>query len=230
MKSCRNKNCTQINPQSLDNFYKNKTAKDGHNGKCKPCVIEARRIYRETYPEKVKESHKTYYKNNKEAIIEKASIYYEENKKSVLNYKKIYYQENKEEIIEYKTIYQRERTKKDPLFKLRRNLRRRMSLAFVGLSKSKNTIRLLGCSIEEACIYIESQFYNHPVSDEPMTWDNYGKMWDLDHKDPLALGSTKEEIETLCHYTNIQPLWKDDHKIKTYKDHKRIKFNKNNKL
>jgi hypothetical protein len=42
-----------------------------------------------------------------------------------------------------------------------------------------------------------------------MTWDNYGK-WHMDHIYPLSLAKTTEEIEKLCHYTNLQPLWAVD--------------------
>ena len=202
MKNCSNKDCKQTNPQPLDGFYKNKTAKDAHNSKCKPCVIEARRIYREMYPEKVQVCKKASYEKHKDSHKEERDRYYEENRDSILEYKRTYYIENREDIIEHKTVHQRERTKNDPLFRLRRNLRRRASLAFKGLSKSKNTIALLGCSIEAALLHIESLFYTNSVTGESMNWDNYGKLWEIDHKDPMGLGSNKEEIEALCHYTN----------------------------
>ena len=230
MKNCSNPNCKQINPQSLENFYKSKDRKDGLHGRCKPCVIEARRIYRESNPEKVKETKKKSYIKHRDGIIEKVNQYYEENKESVLEYKKVYYEENKEDIIEYKRAHQRKRTKTDPLFKLRRNLRRRISLAFVGLSKSKNTLDLLGCSIELALEHLESQFYNCPITNESMNWNNYGKLWEIDHIKPLGAVFSKEEIEALCYYTNLQPLWKEDHRKKTTEDLKKIKANKNNNL
>ena len=47
-----------------------------------------------------------------------------------------------------------------------------------------------------------------------MTWENHGE-WHLDHIVPVSLGETEEEIVSLNHYTNLQPLWKDDNLIKS---------------
>lgn len=38
MKKCSHKNCTEVNPQPFENFYKNKTIKDGHSIHCKVCT------------------------------------------------------------------------------------------------------------------------------------------------------------------------------------------------
>lgn len=40
MKNCTNPNCKQVNPQSLNNFCKNKNRPDGYNDWCKHCVRE----------------------------------------------------------------------------------------------------------------------------------------------------------------------------------------------
>jgi len=40
-----------------------------------------------------------------------------------------------------------------------------------------------------------------------MTWEKYGHLWHIDHAVPLCFASTKEEVEKLFHYTNLQPMW-----------------------
>ena len=82
---------------------------------------------------------------------------------------------------------------------------------------------MLGCSIEEAFSYIQSLFRGN------MSWENRD-LWDIYHIIPLAMAKTIEELESLCHYTNLQPLWKEDHRKKTIMDMQKIKINKNNKL
>ena len=46
-----------------------------------------------------------------------------------------------------------------------------------------------------------------------MTWENYGKVWHIDHITPLAVIKDieqKELIESLCHFSNLQPLFAED--------------------
>lgn len=46
---------------------------------------------------------------------------------------------------------------------------------------------------------------------EGMTWDNYGKVWVIDHILPIASFNVEIEKELLRanHYTNLRPYWKD---------------------
>jgi hypothetical protein len=39
-----------------------------------------------------------------------------------------------------------------------------------------------------------------------MNWENYGKIWDIDHIIPLASAINEQEVLKLNHYTNLQPL------------------------
>jgi hypothetical protein len=49
-----------------------------------------------------------------------------------------------------------------------------------------------------------------------MSWGNYGYYgWHVDHKIPLDSGKTEEEILKLCHYLNLQPLWRNDNQSKS---------------
>ena len=41
-----------------------------------------------------------------------------------------------------------------------------------------------------------------------MSFENQGPIWELDHIIPIASAKTIEEIITLNHYSNIQPLFK----------------------
>jgi len=36
----------------------------------------------------------------------------------------------------------------------------------------------------------------------------------VDHITPLSAGCTVEDLTRLCHYTNLQPLWKRDNRMK----------------
>lgn len=62
---------------------------------------------------------------------------------------------------------------------------------------------MLGCDWATLASHMEARF-------QPgMSWDNRGK-WHVDHIIPLDSAKTPEEMERLCHYTNLQPLWAAD--------------------
>jgi hypothetical protein len=42
-----------------------------------------------------------------------------------------------------------------------------------------------------------------------MSWENRDK-WHIDHIMPLATATSQEELEKLCHWTNLKPLWAID--------------------
>ena len=94
------------------------------------------------------------------------------------------------------------RRRTDPNFKILTILRGRIKDVLKGHSKSDSTINILGCTIEELWIHLESKFT------EGMTRQNHGK-WHVDHIIPCAsFDLTKPEQQVKCfHYTNLQPLW-----------------------
>ena len=128
------------------------------------------------------------------------------NKSVYTKYQKEYRKLNKDKIAKYT----REKRKIDPLFKLKSYLRTRI-WSILKKDKYKNTEELLGASFKEVQNHIESTFT------EGMTWKNYGK-WHVDHKIPLASAKTKEEVEKLCHFTNLQALWAEDN----FKKHSKL--------
>ena len=75
----------------------------------------------------------------------------------------------------------------------------------VSLIFTPDSLELIGCTPEELKIHIEKQFTIG------MSWDNYGtygdNTWNIDHKIPLSSAKTKNDIYTLSHYTNLQPMW-----------------------
>ena len=102
-----------------------------------------------------------------------------------------------------------ERFKNDILYRLSLNMRTsiRESLKSNGYRKCKKTEEILGLSIDDFKMYLESKF------EDWMTWDNRGLYngelnygWDIDHKIPLASAKTEEELIKLNHYINLQPL------------------------
>jgi len=71
--------------------------------------------------------------------------------------------------------------------------------------KSSKTLELLGCTIEDLRLFLETEF------SEGMTWENYGE-WHIDHIRPCASFNLEdpEEQKRCFHWTNLQPLWAQD--------------------
>lgn len=123
-------------------------------------------------------------------------------------YMKEYYAKNRERLYEK----HKKRLAEDDMYRFTAMVRKKVQTAFTRrrVLKQKQTIEILGCSIEQFRKHIASQFK------EGMSFANYGK-WQLDHIIPLSTAKTVEEVEKLCHYTNYQPLWAEENRQKSNK-------------
>lgn len=132
--------------------------------------------------------------------------YYLNNRNKLLEYQKNYDATHRNENASYK----RKRRQYDDLFRLQDNISSLMRKSLRCYKNKTKAVDILGCSIEFFKKHIESQFK------ENMRWSNYGE-WELDHIQPSASANTKEELLTLNHYLNFQPLWKHDNRSKSCK-------------
>lgn len=115
-----------------------------------------------------------------------------------------YYKKNKKRLNKQMYQYQKNKMKIDPLFRLQKNLRRR--LRKICKRKSDTTMGLVHCSSNHLRQYLERQF-------QPgMSWNNYGTVWEVDHMMPCSsFNLEKKEEQYKCyHFTNMQPLSKTD--------------------
>lgn len=101
-----------------------------------------------------------------------------------------------------------ERAMQNPEYRIRRNLRRRLNHALHGVNRAERTMSLLGCTIDQFLGHLEINFR------EGMSWENYGKVWHIDHVRPCAsFNLTDPAQQKECfHWKNLQPLFaKDNH-------------------
>jgi hypothetical protein len=178
--------------------------------------------YLELNTEKLIKYHKEYHLKNKDKIIERAKEHYFKNRKKKLLYVKAYNLKNKDKKKDYHKKYNKNRRNVDPQFKIMQNLRSNLWKLITrkrNIIKNKQTRELIGCSVEELKIHIESQFLTG------MNWENYSyETWHIDHIIPLSLAQTMDDIIRLklMHYTNLQPMWAKDNIRKSNKHDEKI--------
>ena len=211
--------CGETKP--IAEFKKDKRRPDGFGSQCKKCSAAYTRRYANEHREQIKQYRQAYYRQNKnklnalrreydashrEQTRERYARWKQKNKQAVKDYAQRYYRENKDKIIKRGLAYAAERRKVDPTFrnKARARARIRKLIKSRGGSMTKRTQAILGCDYETLWEYLL------------FTWEhNYGKPWNgepyhIDHFEPLALAKTPEEVEKLCHYSNLQMLTPED--------------------
>jgi len=179
---------------------------------------ENRKKYNSSYyienSEKVKKQTKNYILNNEEKVKIARKKHYEKNQDKIKNKRKEYYKSNKEKVLLCNSNYVKKRTKEDVIFKLICNVRGRMS-AYINkntIHKNNSTFNIVGTTPLELKEYLEKKFQ------DGMSWENYGTYgWHIDHIVPISMAKTEEELYKLCHYTNLQPLWREENLLKSDK-------------
>jgi hypothetical protein len=188
----RVKTCGDCKSQKfIVDFTKDLRRKDGLNRLCKSCCSNRRRSHYEKNRDKEIQMAKEYQSNHKEEIRYRESKRWRGRK-------------------EYMFKYVKKRRAMDPLFRIAANLRCAIGKQcnMIKHKKDFSSTKSLGCTMAEFKQYIEARFT------EGMSWDNYG-LWEIDHINPLSLAKTVENLKSMNHYTNLQPLWEKDNQLKS---------------
>jgi hypothetical protein len=196
-KTC--KNCNQ--EKELGLFFKDVRYKNGVKSNCKDCYVVLRQP-------KTRE----YFIRNKQRIYAKHKEYRETSKEQNSIKHKEWIKNNKDKIRLSDRVYSKNRKRVDLNYKLKCNIRSKISYELKNNIKRKSTVDLLGCTVDKLRAHLESKFK------EGMTWNNYGE-WHIDHIKPCSMFdfSNKEHQVDCFHYTNLQPLWAKENIIKSNK-------------
>ena len=192
--------CTKCKLEREENeFFSDKRHSDGLYSSCKSCCRDFAFKHRRT------EKGVMYMKKYNSSVERKICLReynncdkrreYLEKRRMSIRYKE--YNREYKQTEKYKA-YEKEHM-------LEHLLRHRLRMALKGNFKAGSAVRDLGCTIQELKVHLEKLF-------KPgMTWENYGE-WHIDHKYPLSKAdlTDREQLLKVCHYTNLQPLWKLD--------------------
>lgn len=89
---------------------------------------------------------------------------------------------------------------RDPSYRMYRNTLRRTGMALKGRASPAKSV---GCDHPELRDHISSRF------NPGMSWDRY-RQWEVDHIEPLSAARSIGRLIELCHFSNLQPLWRGD--------------------
>lgn len=168
-------------------------------------VAERQRRWREDNREHVKEYERQRRANDADRRRQTQKEWHAKNREKVKEALLAWKAKNRDYMREKARAYIRRRRALDPLFAASSNLRSRTLAAFRlrGFVKPNGFGKILGCDLATAKAHLESLF-------QPgMSWENRSE-WHIDHIVPLASAKTIEGLVSLCHYTNLQPLWAKD--------------------
>jgi hypothetical protein len=85
-----------------------------------------------------------------------------------------------------------------------RNVLRRAGMALRGRASPADAV---GCEHAELRDDIAARFRTG------MCWERY-RQWEVDHIRPLSSARTLSDLIALCHFSNLQPLWRSENLIK----------------
>ena len=203
MKTCAR--CKIIKP--CEDFYKNKSSKDGFTSYCSSCCKAAvaasvnkrtggddeyaKRRRRDAYREKYRHKARLRYHQKREELIEYQKQWHADNRVSVKQYRGRF----------YAVVANR-------VHKNAQNRYVSVSAQKLGRTLVPFTI-LLGCNKTQLFLHLVSLFT------EGMTGDNYGE-WEIDHIRPICSFdlTDMDQMRQCFHYTNMQPLWREENQAK----------------
>jgi hypothetical protein len=199
--------CTKcLIDKDLSLFPKSSSFLSGYNSICKQCINAINKKWRDNNKHSFCLMRQKHYQEHKDKHRAEKRAYGRLHKKEKATYDVQYRKLKKDKIKQYKKEWESLR-RNDPVFKIKRNLRRRIHHVLKDGYKSAKTFDLIGCTAEEFKLYIESLFT------DGMSWDNYGPSgWHIDHIIPCYKFdlSLESEQRTCFHYTNQRPLWAKD--------------------
>lgn len=180
----------------------------GVNQECPHTLLLRRKRYREKVGPKISESRMSQYRSSVEGcvmclsslglgkrVISRTIGITPEMASSVLRKHKVSHE---------RTFRSYKKLSSNSQNKLRRSLKDRVrgAMRAQGSRKNQSIVSLIGCSIQEFKSKMES------IMPKKFSWENYGKVWHLDHIIPCAkFDLTKPEEVAICfHWTNYRPL------------------------
>lgn len=210
MKTKRCPKCEKVKP--IDDFYKNKSRKDGFACWCKNCNGEYQKNNHKRASEYVKKWQRNNPEKAKAGMSERIKRWKKNNPGKANESVKRWQRNNPQKL---RILNKRKYLKRKAISKNRLNDRISSSIyrSLKNKKNSKHWEKLVGYSLNDLKKCLESQFKNN------MSWGNYGS-WQIDHIIPLSFFEFDSyndwEFRYCWSLDNLQPLWEKDN-LRKYK-------------
>jgi len=214
--------------KNINEFYRNKSTKDGLCSYCKNCTKKHNKKYHCENRDALNKQKREHYQRNKIEALIKAKDYYRKNKEKVreknrkynLENRREYYYQNKERIRGRERLYRKENPEKihkkdgkyskkrrqNPQYRVSMNISRGISRSLIKGKNKQHWEDIVEYTIFDLKEHLESRF------SEGMSWDNYGFYgWTIDHIIPISLWEftsyQDHEFKQCWALANLQPMW-----------------------
>ncbi len=172
------------------------------------------RCYRTTHKEERAEYYRRYYKAHWKETTERHRCYREIHKEEKKKYNRQWRKENQEKV---RAIQRKNGAKKfgTPKGKLDQCFSQNIRESLKGSKAGRHWEDLVGYTVDQLMKHLEKLF-------KPgMTWENYGTVWEIDHKTPKAVFNYARpgdlDFRICWSLKNLQPLEKSINRSKQAK-------------
>jgi len=195
--------CGQTHPASADFFSRTTKAKCGLRPVCKLCVNVAEKARREANPNEGRARGAKWYAENRERRRDASARWYADNKDRVARNRQARIEADPEGVRKKWRDWQNERYKTNPRHRINACISPAIRKSLRGGKGGRGWQEIVGYTVDDLIAHLERQFR------DGMTWETYGREWEVDHIRPVAsfdLEKGIEEIRACWALSNLRPL------------------------
>lgn len=220
------KKCIKCNVvKEAGDFHKNRAKKDGLQSWCKQCLLghmknrrantpnillieqELRIQSREKFPGRMSAASARWQKAHPEKVAAASARYRNNHPERVLDSMKRWRRENPDKTKEWMRRHNK-KVRSTPRGQLNHNLSSAMYRSLCGHKTNRHWETLVGYTVGQLMEHLEKLF-------KPgWTWENYGTVWQIDHKIPIAVFNYEHpgdlDFRICWSLKNLQPMDKID--------------------